>query len=89
MNVKKLSIGAAVVTVLAGITVGICFMAKPAKGSEAEENIYTEEDTVEVPKEEWESLGLLKNFPDDPSTIVSIVRKPDGSYNITTMKDIG
>lgn len=49
MNVKKLSIGAAVVTVLAGITVGIFFITKPVKG---EEKIITE--TTEKTNEKGE-----------------------------------
>ena len=84
MNIKKISVGAAVAVVIAGIGVGTFFATRPAKGGEAES--YTEADAVAVPREEWESLGLIDKIPEDISEIESIVKYPDGSYTITTMK---
>lgn len=80
MNVKKLSTGIAVITVIAGIGIGLVFFSKPVKGEELVDVKDKDQvilpkgsdmnlgNAIIVPKEEWEELGLqdLSMYEDVP-----------------------
>ena len=93
MNIRKITVGATVVTLIAGIGVGAFFATRPVKGNDAPEQgsevVYTEADGVPVPEEEWESLGILDNerIREDGAKVTSVLRFPDGSLTVTTLKE--